>query len=104
MERITNRHLEGMIVRLNKLTGMPLEPYAKDADGRVQPQAGCHHLSQAYGGVCLHRMSLTPGCTGVSTPLNGGHISKRELYDQIYAYIRGIETAQESANVGRDIY
>ncbi len=95
MDRITNRHLEGMIARLNKLTGMPAEPYAKDANGVHQPQAGCYHLSQAYGGVCLHRMSLTPGCTGVSTPLMGGHVTKRELYDQIFAFIRGIETAKE---------
>ncbi len=95
MRRITDKDLNGMIARLNRLTGMPAEPYAKNGD-RYEPQAGCYHLSHAYGGVCLHRMSLTAGCTGVTTPLTGGHVTKRELYDQIYAFIRGIETEQES--------
>lgn len=92
--RITDKHLEGLIRRLNKLTGMPEAPYAKDADGNIKPQAGSYHLSHAYGGVCLHRMSLTEGCTGVTTPLGIGHIPKRELCDQIYAFIRGIETVK----------
>ncbi len=89
--RITDKHLEGMINRLNKLTGMPSVPYAKNADGTCSPQAGCFHLSHAYGGVALYRMSMTPGCTGVSDPLSTGHIPKRDLYERIYSYICGIE-------------
>ncbi len=93
--RITDKDLQGMCNRLNRITGMPSEPYAKDADGTYKPQAGNYHLDHAYGGVSLSRMSLTAGCTGVSKPLNHGYCTKRELYDQIYAFIRGIETQQE---------
>lgn len=94
MERITDRHLEGLISRLNKLTGMPETPYQKQPDGSYKPQQGCYHLSHAYGGVSLHRMSMTEGCTGVSEPLSTGHIPKRDLYERIYAYIRGIESCK----------
>ena len=94
-DRITLKHLEGMVNRLNRITGSPPAPYVKGEDGRYHAQIGCYFLSQAYGGVQLVRMYSDGG--GVSTPLMGGHISKREAYDQIYAFIRGIESQQESA-------
>lgn len=92
MTRITNAHLEGIINHLNRITGMPAKPYETVGD-KIEPQAGSYHLS-FDGGVALHRMSLTPGCTGVSTPLHSGHVTKRELYDQICAYIYGIESVK----------
>lgn len=88
MERITIKHLEGMVNRLNQLTNSPLKPY----DGSFKPQAGCYHISRAYSGFCLHRMSMTEGCTGVTAPLHGGHIPARELYNLIAAFIYGIES------------
>lgn len=93
-DRITDNHLEVLIGILNRLTGMPEAPYMKQADGTHKPMAGCYHLSHAYGGVSLHRMSMTEGCTGVSEPLSTGHITKRDLYERIYAYIRGIESVK----------
>lgn len=97
MERITNKHLDGMVNRLNKITGMPLTPYGDSINGQCNPNAGNYHLDYAYGGVKLVRMSMTPGCTGVSEPIYMGYSTKRDCYDRIYAFIRGIETAQESA-------
>lgn len=94
MNRITEKHLDGLVSRLNRLMGMPQEPYSKQADGSIKPNAGSYHISHAYGGVCLHRMSMQEGCTGVTNPLNTGHITKRDLYERIYAYIRGIEDTQ----------
>ena len=89
--RITDKHLEGMIARLNRLTNSPTKPYER-IDGRCVAQIGCYHLSHAYGGVALHRMYNEGG--GVTTPLGGGHVPKRELYERIYAFIMGIEAAQ----------
>lgn len=88
MRRITMKDLESTVYRINHLTGMPCQPYI---DGK--PQAGCFHLSGAYGGWQLHRMSMTPGCTGVSTPLYTGYCSKRELYDAMHSFISGLEFA-----------
>lgn len=86
--RITDKHLEGMIARLNRLTNSPAKPY-ETIDGRCVAQIGCYHLSHAYGGVALHRIHNEGG--GVTTPLGGGYIPKRYLCDQVYAFIKGIE-------------
>jgi len=92
MNRITEKMLENQIAYLNKITGMPSTPYDFCQDeGRNKPAAGNYHLSHSYGGVCLHRMSLTAGCTGVTTPLVSYHVTKRELYNAIGNFISGIE-------------
>lgn len=83
MKRITEKELEAVVNRLNRITNSSLEPYI---DGKAQ--IGNYHLSWAYGGVSLHRMHNEYG--GVTTPLNCGHISKRELYNLMQAYISGL--------------
>lgn len=93
--RVTTAHLHAIVARINKMTGMPLQPYASGANGKYEPQAGCYHLSQAYGGYALHRMSTTAGCTGVSDVLSRGHMPKKELAELMYAFIRGMESASE---------
>lgn len=81
--RITESQLQSVVDRINRITGSPMNPYA---DGKAQ--VGNYHLSYAYGGVCLHRMSNEGG--GVSAPLCGGHVTKRELYGMMHAYIAGL--------------
>lgn len=89
-ERITDRHLTGLCDRLNRLTGSPMVPYTFDpVKDKHCAQIGNYHISHAYGGVALHRMSNDGG--GVSEPLYTGHVSKRELYLQMHAYIKGME-------------
>ena len=46
------------------------------------------------GGVMLAQMSSTEGCTGISAPLGSCHRPKRELYDQMQAFINGINAAK----------
>lgn len=87
--RITQKDLETLVSRINRITNSPQQPYV---DGK--PQAGCYHLYYAYGGVCLHRMSLTPGCSGVTTPLYSYCDTKKKLHDMLYAYIQGLEAGQ----------
>ena len=84
-KRITDAQLDSVVGRINTLLGMPLTPYI---DGI--PQAGCYHLEHAYNGVNLVRMSMTTGCTGTSNPLYGNYLSKREVYNLMYAFIAGI--------------
>jgi len=88
MQRITLKDLQRTVDRINDLTGMPGQPYVNG-----KPQAGCFHLSGAYGGWQLHRMSLNDGCTGVTSPLYTGYCSKRELYEAMHSFIRGLEFA-----------
>ena len=98
-QRITDKDLAYLCERLNKLTGSPMGPYEfyTGADGiqRSVVHVGNFHISHAYGGVCLHRMSNTSG--GVSCPLNAGHGPKRELYEQMRAMVAGIELVQRQA-------
>ena len=90
--RITNKHLELQIERLNEITNSPKTPYTRAEDGKLTANVGNHHLSGAYGGFCVHRMANTSG--GVSTPISYGHIPKRELYEKLVSYIAGIETGK----------
>lgn len=88
--RITTANLEAIVQRINKMTNSPDKPYALK-DGKYIPQANCYHLSQAYGGYALHRMTSQEGGTGVNDILSRGHMPKRELAELMYAYIRGLE-------------
>lgn len=92
MERITQKHLDGMVSRLNRLTKSP-ETYMSEVDGKRVINIGHFHIDSAYGGVSLSRTVNSGG--GISTPLGGGFCTKRELYEKISAYIRGIELSQE---------
>ena len=91
-DRITDKHMQALADRMNKLTGSPATPYAVGEDNRSHAQVGNFHISHAYGGVCLHRMSNTSG--GVSCPLGNGYGTKRELYDSMHAWLRGHESAK----------
>jgi hypothetical protein len=89
MNRITDRDLQAACDRINRMMGTPAAPYATNADGAHTAQIGCFHLSHAHGGVCLHQITnLGGGCRSV---LGGGHVTKRELYEKLYAYIAGLQ-------------
>lgn len=88
MERITDKQLDQLCNYLNKLTQSP-ESY-RDSEGKIA--IGHFHISHAYGGVCLHRTCNDGG--GVSTPLIHGHVPKRELYNSIHAFIKGLEAVR----------
>jgi hypothetical protein len=95
--RITIKHLRPLIVRLNRIAGTPLEPWSWDDDvGKHRSNIGNFHIDSAYGGYSLHQMANE--CGGVRDVFSVGHIPARALYDQIHAYLRGIEFAKENAN------
>ena len=92
MQRITDKQLDSLATYLNELTNSPLEPYSKDQNGKFCANIGNYHISHAYGGVCLHRMSNTSG--GVNTPLISYHTTKRELFNAMHAFIRGLDAVR----------
>ena len=89
MQRITLKQLESLVTHLNKLTNNPVKTYEKKGQ-RLESNIGNYHISQAYGGCELHQIMNKSG--GVSTPLYTGHVPKRQLFDAIHIFIRGIET------------
>jgi hypothetical protein len=91
MNRITDKDLQGTVDYLNRLTDSPDTPYTR-IDDKLQANIGNYHLSHAYGGVKLHRMVNEGG--GVREPISTGYITKRDLYNQMHAFIRGLESAK----------
>jgi len=89
-KRITQKDLDGLIERLNRITNSPLEPYTKDESGKYTANIGNYHIDGAYGGWQLQRMQ-SEGC-GTENVLGFGHVSKHDLYIAMHAYIRGLET------------
>lgn len=94
MNRITEKNLESLVEYINKLTNSPQEPYST-IDGKCSANIGNFHLYHAYGGVNLHRMSNTSG--GVNTPVGMGTRTKRELYNDLQSFIRGLEFQSREA-------
>lgn len=95
MERITEKDLKAVCDRINRVTNSPLESYTKISEGKYRANIGNYHLSAAYGGWNLERMVNEAG--GVQNVFGHGHIPKRELYDQMHAFLRGIEAVERRA-------
>jgi hypothetical protein len=86
MQRVTEKELDGIVSRINRLTNNPETSYTKTIEGKLAQNAGNYHLSWAYGGVTLHQM-LESGSRDV---LRCGYVSKRELRSLLYAFIDGL--------------
>ena len=89
MRRITKRDLQAGIDRLNRITGNPMTPWTRDEDDKMTANLGNYHLSQAYGGYCVHQMHNPGG--GVNAPVTHGHIPARDCYERLHSFINGYE-------------
>lgn len=86
--RTSIKTLKALVNQINIAKGAPLEPWSR-VDGKLQANIGNFHLSQAYGGVCVHCMNNEGG--GITTPIWQGHIPKRDAEGMIRAFLRGME-------------
>lgn len=87
--RITKKDLEARIKYLNRLTKSPETHMTIKESGERVINIGHYHLDCAYGGYELVQIVNNGG--GVRAPLNTGHVTARELYNCLNAYIAGIE-------------
>ena len=85
--RITERDLKGAIKTLNRITGNPEANYRREGDKTIA-NVGSYYLDMAYGGNKLVQIVNEGG--GIRE-ITYGFIPKRDLYHQIWAYIKGIE-------------
>ncbi len=85
--RTTQKDLDGLVNRLNRITGNAPAPYTKTGDKFVA-NIGNYHLDNAYGGVKLVQMVNAGG--GIRT-ITSGYETKANCYAQIAMYIKGIE-------------
>lgn len=91
--RITQKQIEALADRINEATGSPRAAWTRNEAGDLRANIGNYHISYAYGGASLHRMSNEYG--GVSSVFGYGHVPKRALWDQMHAFLRGIEAASD---------
>ena len=79
MQKITIKMLEKQVNNLNKSVGHKNASYS---------EIGSYVLDYAYGGISLHKYVNANGA--ISDVLGCGHITKRDLFNRIYAFIAGI--------------
>ena len=94
-QRITRAHLDAKVATINSMTKSPTEP-SRMVDGKWTANVGNYHLSGAYGGYSLHRMSNESG--GVSDVFNCGHIPAKQLAALMSAYTAGLYDATRINN------
>ena len=87
MERITWKNLEGLAQRINEAKGTPVKSWTIGTNGKNQSAIGNYHIDGAYGGVSLHCMVNASG--GVTDVFGCGHITKRDLWNRMRAYLEG---------------
>lgn len=88
MERITDKHLEILVKRINVATKNPVTPWTKYKNGNIKSNIGNYHLDGAYGGVALHQMVNEQG--GVDDIFNSGYMTKRDLNNRLRAFLVGL--------------
>lgn len=89
--RTTTKHLESLIKQLNELLQKPIEPnylLTTNEGKKLYWHIGNYHLVSAYGGYDLAQVVNEGG--GITKPLYGGMVSKRELYYKLTSYINGV--------------
>ena len=86
--RITTKDLATIVTYLNNISGF------SDINGVT---VGAYRLDYAYGGVSLYRYVNDAG--GVSDVFKCGHVTKRDLFYRIAAYIEGLHKNEPANNV-----
>lgn len=89
--RITKRALDAVCNRINELTGNSVDAWTR-VDGRNKANIGTYYIDKAYGGNKLVQICNDGGAINEITY---GFVSKRELYNMMQAYLRGLETNKE---------
>ena len=91
--RITKKQLESLVKYINELTGNPNEPYTRDESGKYTANIGNYHLDGAYVGWRLVQMVNESGA--ITNVLSSGYIPKRQLFNELHAFIQGINTSKQ---------
>ena len=88
MDQITQAMLKRLVNTINRKLGTPVTPYRVKEDGiGCVSNEGNYHLDWANGGVSLCRMA---GGGGTHDVLRCGHITKRDLFGRMQAFLEGI--------------
>ncbi|MHB8742586.1 MAG: hypothetical protein ACYC9L_05610 [Sulfuricaulis sp.] len=93
-ERITTSQLEAVVKRINRtVNGTDQDQLWTSDETGNHATIGMYYLDGAYDGFALYRVVTDGG--GVSDVFSFGHQSKRELYNAMHAFLRGLEVREE---------
>jgi hypothetical protein len=87
MNRITKKLLQARIETINSILNLPATPYTLNEDGTRSVNQGVFILTQAYGGYGVGKMSEEGGTWSA---IWHGHITARDAYERISAFIAGL--------------
>jgi len=94
--RITGKQLEALATWLNEITKSPTETWTRDKSGKLSSNIGNYSIGGSYGGVALERIVNKFGA--VENVFGGGVSTKRELFNLMHAYKRGLLHEKEMEN------
>jgi hypothetical protein len=93
---VTEKQLQAIVDRINKLTKSPMTSYTKTENGIMKANIGNYHLDFVFKGINLARMVNDGG--GIQTILFGS--TKSDLMHLLRAYadglMYGIEVGQKN--------
>jgi hypothetical protein len=92
-DRITKKHLHRIIHTLNTMFNQDAEAWHRDESGNLRATPGVFVLDCAYGGYRLSRITSEGGGERDITPRG----TARETYDNIRAFMAGVEAARGQA-------
>jgi hypothetical protein len=81
--RVSIKDLNSLVLAINEQTGANPKPYENG-----QSNIGTYCISQAYGGVQLHRIMNTGGGVRVISP--DGYGTKKQLYTFLQGFLQGL--------------
>lgn len=84
---IKTSELHRLAQYINELTDSPAEAYTQDNARKWTANPGHYYIDGAYGGFKLLRIVKGGGSTDV---LGSGYSTKRDLFNQLHAYIQGL--------------
>ena len=87
MQRITKKQLQSRIDTINSILGKPSTPFSFDEQGNRFVNEGVFILTMAYGGYGIGKMSEEGGTWSA---IWNGHITARDAYERISAFISGL--------------
>ena len=85
--RITEANLQAVVDRINRTLNAPMESWTVRPEGGTRANIGNYHLSHAYGRVSLEVMLSEGGAVKRVC----GSSTKRELYNEMFAFLEGLE-------------
>jgi hypothetical protein len=90
---VTKAQIERALDDLNRVLGRNPDAYSREEGGRYKVNVGTYTYEHSASGYCLELITNEGG--GVTNPLGGRRVTKRELLAQIEAIIYGVKAARE---------